>query len=225
MNSFNQWWRLSHYLSPFKFQYFLREEIPVRRILDVGCGNHSASVTKYWFPRTSYFGIDRDEYNNSSEDYALMDGFIQADLDVDSLESIESRSFDLVIMSHVIEHLQNGERALSHLVTKLCPGGYFYIECPSERSLHLPSGVDCLNFYDDPTHIRVYNLPQVCAEAGLEVVKSGIRRDWIRALLGVTVLLPKQVVSLVRKKKLYGPALWDLLGFAQYVIARFPQVT
>jgi SAM-dependent methyltransferase len=150
-----------------------------------------------------------------------MDSFVRADLETDALDSVDDRGFDLVMMSHVIEHLHNGDEVVSRLAGKLRPGGYLYLECPSERSLRLPSGVDSLNFFDDPSHVRIYNLRQVCIDAGLYVIDCGIRRDTIRAALGATILLPKQAISLVRHRKLYGPALWDLVGFAQYAIAQF----
>ena len=178
-------------------------------------------MTKYWFPHSSYVGLDRDDYNNSPADYAVMESFIKVDLETDALDLVEDRSFDLVMMSHVIEHLHNGEDVIVRLARKLRPGGYLYLECPSERSLRLPSGVDCLNFFDDPTHVRIYNLPQVCSFAGLRVLDSGIRRDRIRAVLSATILLPKQIVSLMKHRKLYGPALWDLVGFGQFAIAQF----
>lgn len=216
-------WKLSHHLPPFKLKYFLGPNLPpIRRILDVGCGNNSATLTKIWFPNAAYVGIDRDDYNNNPQDYALMDSFVKANLETDSLATVEDDAFDLVIMSHVIEHLERGEEAVSRLARKLRPGGYFYLECPSKFSLHLPSGVDSLNFFDDPTHVRIYDLPQVCSVAGLRVVRSGIRRDWVRVVLGLTILLPKQLASLLKHHKLYGPSLWDFLGFAQYAIARRP---
>jgi SAM-dependent methyltransferase len=227
----SDFWRLSHHVPPFKLRCFagarnasIHRNAPIQRVLDAGCGNHSATTTRYWLPQASYVGLDNSDYNNASGDYALMERFVEADLDTDSLDSLEDEGFDLILLSHVIEHLHHGERAVARLARKLRPGGYMYVECPSERSLHLPSGRDSLNFHDDPTHVRVYDLPKVCSAAGLTVIRGGIRRDWVRALLGVTVLLPAQIYSLARYRKLHGPYLWDVLGFAQYVVSQRPAV-
>lgn len=43
-------------LKPFYPKFAQREF----RLLDVGCGDHSASITKRYFPQCRYFGIDRE---------------------------------------------------------------------------------------------------------------------------------------------------------------------
>jgi len=216
-------WQLTRHPPPFKLRYFVGKGAPpVRRILDVGCGNHSASVTKRWFPAASYVGVDIGDYNNSHDDYALMERFVKADLDRDSLGVLEDESFDLIIMAHVIEHLHHGEEAVSNLARKLRPGGHMYIECPSERSRRFPSAYHTLNFYDDPTHVRIYDLKGVCTAAGLRVVRGGIRHDWPRAIQGVTVRIPAHIRCFLQHRQLFGPYLWDLLGFAKYAVAMRP---
>jgi SAM-dependent methyltransferase len=167
-------------------------------------------------------GVDIGDYNNSHDDYALMERFVKADLDRDSLGVLEDESFDLIIMAHVIEHLHHGEEAVSNLARKLRPGGHMYIECPSERSRRFPSAYHTLNFYDDPTHVRIYDLKGVCTAAGLRVVRGGIRHDWPRAIQGVTVRIPAHIRCFLQHRQLFGPYLWDLLGFAKYAVAMRP---
>jgi SAM-dependent methyltransferase len=179
-------------------------------------------MTKRWFPTASYVGVDICDYNNSEEDYALMERFVKADLDCDSLEALEDESFDLIILAHVIEHLHHGEEAVGNLARKLRPGGRIYIECPAERSLWFPSAYHTLNFYDDPTHVRIYDLTGVCATAGLRVERGGIRHDWRFAIQSVTIGIPKHIRCFLQHRQLFGPYLWDLLGFAKYVVAVRP---
>ena len=209
---------------PPKLKRFRRLRTRVISLLDIGCGNHSPTVTKHWFPYASYHGIDCVEYNNAAEDVTAIDYFYRLNLQTDSLDEIPNDHFDVIIMAHFIEHVTNGEDLIRDLGRKLKPGGQLYIECPSERSLELPSGVDSLNFGDDPSHVRLYSLAilqKACEGAGLRVLKAAIRKDVMWMLVGL-LLLPKQVASLMRHRKLYGPGLWDFLGFAHYVLAERP---
>lgn len=207
--------------APPKLKPFLGLRNEAIAILDVGCGNHSPTMTKYWFPRSSYYGLDVQVYNNDENDLSAMSGFYQCDLQKGDLSILPDCSFDVIIMGHVIEHLTNGEQVIAALATKLKPGGQLYIECPSERSLRLPSAVDSLCFYDDPSHLRLYSLKELtraCEEAGLVVLRSSLRRDTTWAILGI-LMAWKHVSALIHHGKLYGPALWDLLGFAHFVLA------
>lgn len=213
---------LAKLVAPPKLKAFraLRGE-PVS-ILDVGCGNHSPTITKHWFPRATYFGLDIAMCNNNEADLAAMDGYYQLDLQRDNLSDLPDNSFDIVIMAHVIEHITNGEDVIEGLSRKLKPGGQIYIECPSERSLTLPSAAGTLNFYDDPTHVRLYSLEELkhaCENAQLMILEAAIRRDKTWMAVGILVA-PKHILALVRHRKLFGPALWDWLGFAHFVIAR-----
>jgi SAM-dependent methyltransferase len=192
------------------------------RLLDVGCGNHSPSITKRRYPNCSYVGIDRERYNNDDKDLEQIDAFYEVDISCGGLDFVPKESFDVVIASHVLEHLPNGIEVLGQLCTKLRTGGDVYIEYPGPTSLHLPHGRRCLNFHDDPTHVRVYSLDEisnVLLSHGLRILDSGKRRDAIRlALLPLGIL--RELYSVVRYGVLDGPALWDLLGFAEFVHGR-----
>ncbi|RMF53179.1 MAG: class I SAM-dependent methyltransferase, partial [Bacteroidetes bacterium] len=133
------------------------------RILDVGCGNHSPTIVKLHFPYSHYTGLDKDpDYNLDAQDRARMDRFIQMDLLSPVWEALDPEGYDVILFRHVIEHIPNGEEVLAGLWRFLRPGGYIYVETPSERSLSLPSMPGTLNFFDDPTHVRIYTLPELC---------------------------------------------------------------
>ena len=53
------------------------------RLLDVGCGNHSASFAKLWFSNCKYYAIDKTNCNNDSEDFDLMETYYEMDLERD----------------------------------------------------------------------------------------------------------------------------------------------
>lgn len=192
------------------------------RLLDVGAGNHSASMTKYFFPNCRYEGLDRNrEYNNDPADIARMDAFYEVDLDQGTLAGVPDGAFDAIVMAHVIEHLQRGGEVLRELTRKLAPGGVIYVEFPSPRSLHLPSMRGSLNFRDDPTHVRPYTADEVASilrDSGLRVIRAGRRRDW--QLLLLTPLIA--IRALTTQGYVPGGVVWDLYGFADFAMAERP---
>ena len=202
----------------FKFRYIQKSfgDRPFT-LLDVGAGNHSASSITSVFPHCSYYGLDLDSsYNNDEQDIRAMKGFFQLDLTRLDYSAVPDAFFDGIVMAHVIEHLHNGDKVLPLLMKKLKPGGYFYIEYPGEKSLHLPSMRGTLNFKDDTTHVRVYSVPELKAifEANEgQVLQAGTRRNgWYIAGIPVRIL-----ESLIKKGYVQGNTFWDLLGFAEYL--------
>jgi ubiquinone/menaquinone biosynthesis C-methylase UbiE len=189
-------------------------------LLDVGAGSHSASNTMRVFPQCRYYGIDiTREYENDENDFKAMAGFYQMDLTQLDFSQIPDNFFDVIMMSHIIEHLHNGDRVIEGLMPKLKRGGYIYIEFPGERSTRLPSMKRTLNFYDDKTHVRIFSHAEVAdllENKACEVLKQGTRRYWPFILM-----LP---LSLVQQTLKYGfvpgGVFWDLLGFAEFVFAR-----
>lgn len=217
------WLTIDRWLIPVRLARFRAWRDRSFSILDVGCGNHSATFTKHWFPNCRYSGVDRELYNNDASDLALMERFYSADLESSALDEIPDGTFDLIICAHVIEHLTRGLVLLDRLCRKLAPGGEVYIEFPGPRSLGLPPMPGTLHFSDDPTHVRIYTIPEVAnvlLARGLIVCRAGRRRSWPR--VAVAPLLA--VGSLFRHGYCGGGILWDFMGFADYVWARKPAV-
>lgn len=191
------------------------------KILDVGCGNHSASRTKRYYPSCKYYGLDKDKnYKNGPEDFEAMEDFYEIDLsqNLESLNIVPNIFFDCIILSHIIEHLKNGEDILLHLFPKLKKEGTIYIETPSPRSIYLPNLKIGLNFYSDPTHIKVYpldNIKSFLKKNGFSIIKSGTRRSLKRI-----IFLPIYIFgSLMRLKYIDASVFYDIAGFANYIVA------
>ncbi len=207
---------------PVRFDY-IGKHLPragALRILDVGCGNHSAGTTRSLYPDAEYHGLDIDRgYNNDENDLAAMDRFFGVDLDHDDLAEIPGGYYDLVVFSHVIEHLRDGLGVLARLAAKIRPGGIIYVETPHPRSLRLPSMKGSLNFRDDDSHVRVYSAGEitgVLVASDCAILRAGTRRSVKRMLL-----MPFHCInSLVRDGYVAGSAFWDILGFASVVVAR-----
>lgn len=210
-----------HYLSmPSKFR-FVRKEFGGREfnLLDVGCGFHAPSKTVSYFPNCNYFGVDRDIVELDSGDMEAMKEFYKVDLDTGDLSVIPDNAFDVIVVSHVIEHLHHGIDVLMLLATKLRKGGCLYIEYPGARSLAMPNAKrGFLNFSDDPTHVRVYSLPEVAnalLDAGLFIIRAGTRRDPFRLLFTPLFLLRGAL-----RGDFWGGGIWDAAGNCEYALAR-----
>jgi len=210
----------SHFkiLINFKFR-FLRKSFGNQKfkLLDVGAGNHSASRVTLLFPDCEYYGLDMTrEYNNDRKDFEAMAYFYELDLTKLEYAVIPDDFFDGVWMTHVIEHLYNGDQVIENLIRKLRPGGFMYVEYPGKKSVRLPSMNGTLNFYDDPTHVRIYSiaeLSELFRKTGCTVLAAGTRRNWYYLLA-----MPLRIVSFtIRRKKLIGNIFWDLFGFAEYI--------
>jgi SAM-dependent methyltransferase len=205
-------------LVPPKFQ-FLYKKLKGKnfKLLDVGCGNNSPSITKYWFPNCLYYGLDKDiGYNNTYKDMELMDGFYEMDLADEQFGEIPLEYFDVIVMTHIIEHLFNGDNVIIKLLTKLKPGGYLYLEYPSFKSTKFPSMKGTLNFFDDPTHCRLYSqieLYNLFLRHNCKIIQGGLRRN-IKYIL-LTPL--RSLYDLIRYGYVNGSVVWDLMGFVEYI--------
>ncbi len=206
------------YLVPHSYRHFYKEYKNKSFILlDVGCGSNSASKAKYWFSDVIYHGIDREMYygENTDSDIKLMDKFFIADLDETSLDFLHDNYYDVIIVSHVIEHLLRGEEIVELLQKKVKTGGVIYIEFPNYKSLSLHSRYSgTLNFCDDDTH-RVIHDPIQISNILLKnnfKVKSSLRRSNIKVFLS-----PFLALFFYLTKKPVAPAFWDYYGFATYV--------
>lgn len=205
---------------PAKFK-FLEQQFAKNasfKLLDIGAGNQSASQTKKWFPNCEYHGVDRERnYNNEESDFKCMDQFYELDLTELNFDSIPNQYFDAIMMAHVIEHLPNGLEVISKLAEKLKPGGRFYIEYPGLKSTRLPHMKGTLNFFDDKTHVRVYQpieIMNTLLAQGCETIKWGTRRSK-RNLLQMPI---KLIHNPIKYGHIKSSIFWDLFGFAEYVL-------
>jgi len=130
------------------------------------------------------------------ERYPASCEFRAADFESDKLPWSDA-SMDAVTCMHVVEHLRDLMPLLRETARLLKPGGRAYFETPHPRSLSMPSatGRFTLNFFDDPTHVRLIELGELRTlgkSAGLAVGDSGVSRNWLFAAAHpLFVLLPE----------------------------------
>ena len=215
--------RLGMHIRPTKFLY-PRHKLPKQglRILDVGCGNHSPTQTKQWFPDCFYAGADIEIHNNTESDLAIMDAFYPVDVDGGGYAEIPESSFDYIILHHVVEHMTNSGEVLTALCSKLKPGGYIWIAFPSVRSLALPSAVGTLQFCDDETHVHmpeVREIANVLLANGVKVVHAGRSRSFVREMIGLAVM-PVAFLRRALTGTLPVTGLWYVMGFEDHVFGQ-----
>lgn len=101
----------------------------------------------------------------------------------DNQISMPDSHFDLVVASHVIEHVVNATGFMRELVRVAKPGGLIFLEAPSEMACIPPSSNDpsdhrFLSFWDDPTHVRpwtpgaLYRLALSCQSLPLSIQRA-----------------------------------------------------
>jgi SAM-dependent methyltransferase len=208
---------LQKIIVPPKYTYFFTEFRGKKvKFLDVGCANNSVERAKIWFPESLYYGLDYIEYSGSAREQ--MAGFYFVDLTSNDLTTLPNAEFNIILVSHVIEHVPNGLAVVEGLIKKLKKNGVIYIEYPSVRSLGFPKWMGRgVRFHNDPTHIRVYSridLVNILLSGGMKVDSAGTRRNLYKIVLFPLVF----VFNIFRG--IPSEALWDIVGFSEYIYAR-----
>jgi SAM-dependent methyltransferase len=98
-------------------------------------------------------------------------------------------TFDVVIMSHVLEHCVDPTAAAGNVARLLREGGQFIVEVPNNESLGASWAGIAWDWLDVPRHLNFftgYSLRQLCSRAGLDVCESyysgycrQFTNDWI----------------------------------------------
>ncbi|MFA7402990.1 MAG: class I SAM-dependent methyltransferase [Pelobacteraceae bacterium] len=137
------------------FQYIIGKDI-----LDAGCGEGiTLEKLTMLFPDCTVVGIDTEPENLElcrSYNLPVLEGSLY------SLPFADA-SFDTVLFSEVIEHLEKPEKALSEIWRVLRPGGRVIIIFPNDRTFmlaRLAMGMVREALYD-PGHVRQWTPGQI----------------------------------------------------------------
>ena len=203
------------------------EQIPNDgKVLDVGCfGFKQVQIAReLGLNSLRHFGVDYCPLEAGPPE-----GFVfrMADLSKDRLP-FEDDAFDLVVASHVIEHVSKPVDFFGDCVRVCKPGGLIYIEAPSERALLLPGmpfkheRFHSLSFFDDPTHCSRPWTPQsfyrLAKYYSCEPVRTGYLFSWLHRLMA-PLTLP---FAFLTRHRLFMWCVWQTIGWASYLIAKKP---
>lgn len=122
-------------------------------ICDLGCG-HAAYLKAFRALGFQVTGVDPDP---SARAQAAEAGIVVEEGTGEDLPAaLAGRSFDLVIMTHSLEHCRDPRRALDNAFAITAPGGYAYIEVPNCASEHFRTFTICSEMFDAPRHIYFF---------------------------------------------------------------------
>ena len=119
-------------IQPYRFRLIRKQlsDSKAINVLDVGCGARSSEITRNSIAVKRFDGVDNQVWHGDEKSYENIDNFYQLDLEKDNLSEVQDSFYDLVVLSHVIEHIKNGEQVIERLSKKLKVGGLIYIETP-----------------------------------------------------------------------------------------------
>jgi SAM-dependent methyltransferase len=189
-------------------------------VLDVGCGFDSARKLKSAAPALTYDGVDIEKYYMTEEGIRAMRNYylFKRTSFNEQLKALDS-GYEGIILSHVVEHVEEPLELMSILCDKLRVNGQLYVSTPYEGSVHFPKlKKGCLNFYDDPTHLRPFEISSFAQSLPKNIVVSKhIARNhgsiWLFAL-GV-FLWPYTAIT-----KRATPWTWYAYGFETVLILK-----
>ncbi len=144
---------------------FLRRDA---KILDIGCGA-GASLLPFKMRGFETYGFDY------GKEFIQLGQKLGLNVFEDSIwdHSIEN-IFDLIILSHVLEHVTDLERFLERVLYLLADDGHIYIEVPGIYNIEVAYQGDILNYLQNAHvwHFSQNTLVQTLGKCGLRVVSA-----------------------------------------------------
>ncbi|MFC1650383.1 methyltransferase domain-containing protein [Candidatus Latescibacterota bacterium] len=176
----------------------------VRKVLDIGCGNGELSEI---LVRRGMNVISTDLGFNSIQRASLKINdrlklrppgdasirFVQGDI---YRLPYDDSSFDAVVASEIVEHLDNPRDAVSEVARVLRPGGYFIVSTPYKEQLRYTLCIHCNEKTPVNAHLHSFDekiLEDILAGAGFTVSrisKYSSRFAELFRIPGLTFFLP-----------------------------------
>jgi SAM-dependent methyltransferase len=142
----------------------------VKSVAEVGCSN---GMNLYGFHQEGLevFGCD---YSPAMIALGCSMGM---DLQVGSVELMDDRKFDLIILSHVLEHFRDPVGEVVKIMEHLNEGGALYIEVPDARAFFVSSLQNAHLYYSTPKTLMHFLVPLGLApvsESNADIIHFGV---------------------------------------------------
>ncbi|NLN34077.1 MAG: class I SAM-dependent methyltransferase [Flavobacteriaceae bacterium] len=120
----------------------------------------------------------------------------------------EENSFDVIFCNHVLEHVDNDQKALSELFRVMKPGGWGILQVPiryqQEKTFEDPTITDRkerIEKFGQYDHVRVYGMDyyEKLADAGFEVEKVNLSEKLSDEEIKRFALEKNEILPVVRK--------------------------
>jgi len=140
---------------------------PNGRVCDLGCGD-GMLMRGLVAPGLTIFGVEPDAAarNAAHPGMTILEG------SAESLPpTLERGSFDVVVMSHVLEHCADPAAAVRNVRSLLKPGGHAIISVPNNECEGLRRSGPAWRWLDVPRHLNFFTGPslmKLCMGAGLD---------------------------------------------------------
>jgi len=148
------------------FQPFTK---PDADILEIGCATGElAAATRAALKPNTYDAIELSPAKEQAR--GTVDRIFEAPLgELLEEKRLTADQYDLIIMSHVLEHIEDPGAELRHMIRVLRPGGFIFLEVPNG------SGHRRLPIDDNSSHLHFFSatsLTRLLADQGLETIAT-----------------------------------------------------
>jgi len=135
--------------------YAVKSNITFKHVLDVGCGNGSflRDLSKYFqIPKSCLEGID---IFPDIEKLSITIGITMRNLELQDLP--KKPVYDLIILSHVLEHIRDPKKIVQEVEARLVNHGTFLLSVPNSQSLPAHLFGKKWRCHSVPRHLYVFS--------------------------------------------------------------------
>ncbi|MBB6123972.1 SAM-dependent methyltransferase [Sphingobium subterraneum] len=168
------------------------------KVCDLGCG-HAHHLKRFLDLGFEVTGVDPDA---AAREFAALAGItVEAGTGEDVPDTLSEGSFDLVLMTHSLEHCRNPRKALENVFRLTKPGGLCYIEVPNCTAEHFKTFTVCSTMFDAPRHMYFFsptNLKQLMRNIGfvpIDMLYDGYVRQFDQSWRGWETTIADRLAS------------------------------
>lgn len=151
----------------------IREPWGANRLLDIGCGS-GAELETYRRLGWSVCGIDIDRRVSAACRERGLEVYAGTVFDA----PLAGRQFDVVLLSHVIEHVLQPVAVLKRTAALLAPGGRIVVTTPNIRGIGFSLYGSCWYPLEAPRHLFLFDprtIRRLGMQAGLSVCRVAVQ--------------------------------------------------